>query len=411
MNIHEFVKQSAQQGVIRYFNGSFEQRVFNTVNSFQQCDIEPLLIWWALSSDFKCLLYTCLHDSRKIQPTYEPDIVLSSNTIDGVLDVQKTINHQILTLNPTEFYVEELNHSWESQPNVIIHKILSIGYQVLSEYLHHKKNKSSSLIEERSHLIIQVLHTFPFNEFKTRAYPLKISVAEKRLLSKNKNIVYRQAYKNLLMLEGILNLDFHQIQQLFLKDLLPNLEPWRLLEISVIFQLTSAISQYTGETAQFRLSLLGESSEPIVKIGQVEIFWQQIIRRRPYNKRGQEAQTIDNLCHYLGVAGRDFRTDILIKVNNKIQSIIECKWFENPNFENIILRQACEQVVPYAYDICHNQGGDVNFLLSKSLIVLSFRDKTPLCLDSPNINCIGLSDFCEENYLKFIQHLGLGFQA
>lgn len=407
MTIHELVKQFAQQGIIRYFNGNFEQTVFNTINSFQQSDIEPLLIWWALSSDFKSFLYTCLHDSRKIQPTYEPDIVLSSNAIDGVLHVQKSINHQILTFNPTEFYVEELNHSWESQQNLIIHKILSIGYQVLSEYLHHKKSKSWSLIEEQSHLIAQALHTFPLNEIKAKTYPLKIFIAEKRLLSKNKNIVYRQAYKNLLMLEGILDLDFHQIQQLFLRELLPNLESWRLLEIAVIFQLTTAISQYTGKTAQFRLSLLGDSSEPIVKIGQVEIFWQQIIRRRPYNKRGQEAQTIDNLCHYLGVVGSDFRTDILIKVNNKIQSIIECKWFENPNYENAILRQACEQVVPYAYDICHNQGGDVNSLLSKSLIVLSFRNKTPLYLDSPNINCIGLSDFCEENYLKFIQHLGL----
>lgn len=407
MTIHEIVKQFAQQGIIRYFNGNFEQTAFNTINSFQQSDVEPLLIWWALSSDFKSFLYTCLHDSRKIQPTYEPDIVLSSNTIDGILQVQKTINHQILTSNSTEFYVEELNHSWESQQNLIIHKILSIGYQILSEYLHKKKNKPWSIIEEQSHLITQALHTFPLNEIKTKTYPLKIFVAEKRLLSKNKNIVYRQAYKNLLMLEGILNLDFHQIQQLFLKDLLPSLEPWRLLEIAVIFQLTAAISQYTVKAAQFRLSLLGESSEPIVKIGQVEIFWQQAIRRRPYNKRGQEAQTTDDLCNYLGVTGSDFRTDILIKVNNKIQSIIECKWFENPNFEKVILRQACEQVVPYAYDICHNQGGDVDSLLSKSLIVLSFRKNTPLYLDSPNINCIGLSDFCEENYLKFIQHLGL----
>ncbi|MCT9423538.1 hypothetical protein QZK41_10080 [Acinetobacter baumannii] len=405
MENSKLVRSLARDGLLRYFSSEFSKDKTSSVKEFNEIDIAPLMIWWALSSSFEEFINLCIFDSRKILPAYEPEIILSDGIINGVLQVNQTSYHQLITDNISEFYVEELGETWKSAANIIIYKILKIAKNSL---LDMDFNYSFNMeVNERIRLIDEALNRFPLRELKDKNISLKFLNNEKRILSKYKNNFYKKLYDELLKVDGILNLDSFIIQDILLNDFLPKIEIWKAFELAVLYSLIDSISILKSRKATLSMSILGYSKLPIAKIDNIEIYWQKTLKRRPIEERGKEFKVIEDLYCSLEIPVSGFRTDILIVKDSKIISIIECKWFNNPNYEKQVLKQACDQIVPYAYDICFTQGGKVKDLLSKSLIALSYRNDTSLQLNSPIINCIGLLDLTYENWIKFIKHLDL----
>jgi hypothetical protein len=359
---------------------------------FRPEDIEPLRLWWALSEKVGMLAERVRARPREIAGVIEAEETVAEGVISGILDACETARIQARTGNPGLFAVAEPSTTWLSGPNRLLSMTLMEAERVIQATL---KGRSGSLLHEpianRYHLLEEALRISAIREIlSSPAGRTRLTPHERRQAAKARTALYRLANQAAEMLRGVEALDENVLEQLLSESILPCLEPWQRFELATLIACTEALGEVCDTTPV--LDTAFSSIRPAARVGPFSVWWQRIVRPRPWEALDQGEAMAATLASSLGVAAGAGRADLTIEVDGRVVGFVECKWFGVASSARGAILEACTQIVGYARDEAYRTDGDAEAILSRSLIALAARHGTPIADGSTGVACADIED-------------------
>ncbi|WP_198044461.1 MULTISPECIES: hypothetical protein [Cupriavidus] len=354
-------------------------------------DVDVLRMWWALSSRVGALAARLVARPREVSPALDGFRREVSGELPGPPDAAASVLLQAITLDPAAFVVTETSATWLSGANRVLAKNLDAARAaVRAAALHARGGLFDGPAKERLALLDDALRVAPIRELlATPAGRSRIEAHERRQAAKARAPLYRLSWDCASNLAGIDALEPESVAALLARDTLPGMETWRKFELAVLLEAGEALAGATGHPLVLDASFA--PGRPAAKVGDIEIRWQRAIPQRPDADLDPGEIKAKALASAMGVAAGTARADIAIERAGRILSIIECKWFGNPDSASRAILEASPQIVAYARDVAYAQGETADAILSRSLVALADRGPAPLSAGAP-IGCVGLSD-------------------
>ncbi|WP_197488210.1 hypothetical protein [Bordetella ansorpii] len=298
---------------------------------------------------------------------------------------------QAITLDPSAFVVTEISATWLAGPNRVLAKTLDAARKALrAAALHVRGGLFDGPAKERLAILDDALKVAPMRDLlATPAGRARIGSHERRQAAKARAPLYRLSWDCASTLAGIDALQPESVAALLAGDTLPGMETWRKFELAVLLEVGDALAGATGHPCVLDASFA--AGRPAAKVGDIEIRWQRAIPQRPNADLDPGEIMAKDLAASLGAAAGTARADIVIERAGRILSIIECKWFGDPDSAHGAILDAVPQIVGYARDAAYAQGEAAGDILSRSVVALAHRGLAPLRMGAP-VGCLGFVD-------------------
>lgn len=380
------------RGLLRYLGGGPRSPYGGSLASLTPSDIDALRMWWALSDPVGKLARRCASRSREIAPTYDDFRRETSGEIPGPPVAAASALLQAITCDPGAFVVNESMGTWLSGPNRVLAKTLdSARIALRSAALHARGGLFDGPARERLAIVDEALRTAPLREIlASPAGRAQITAHERRQTAKARAPLYRLTWECASSAYAIEDLESEAVAALLRTEVLPRLETWRQFELACLLEVSAALAVAAGGI--YVLDASFTTSRPAARIGDLEVWWQRAIRRRPdeYLDEGERLAAV--LAADLGVTAGTARADLTIESGGRVLGIVECKWFADESSATGAILDACSQIVGYARDVAWRQGEGTEALLSRSIVALAQRGPAPLRTGHGPISCISLED-------------------
>lgn len=380
------------RGFLRYLSKGPRSPYYGLPTALTSDDIDALRMWWALSDSVGALAIRCANYSREIRASFDDFRQETSGQIPGPPDATASALLQAITCDPCAFVVTESMETWVSGPNRVLAKTLDSARNALrSAALHARGGLFDGPARDRMAIIDDALRSAPLREIlSSPAGRSPITAHERRQAAKARAPLYRLSWDCASTAIAIEKLKPSAIAALLKTEVLPKLETWRQFELACLLELSAALAAASGSACALDASFT--PTRPAARIGDLEIWWQRAVYRRPNIHLDEGERLAANLAASLGVTAGTARADLTIERGGQILGIVECKWFNDESSRSGAILDACNQVVGYARDAAWNQGGNTDEILSRSLVALAIRGSTPLRVGAGPIGCIDLED-------------------
>ncbi len=389
---YERLESGCIRGLLRCFRSGPRGAAGDGSSRLVHDDASSLRFWWALSDCVGSLATRVRERPREIVGVTVVDESIAFGEIPGVLNAAETSRLQSRTMNPSLFVVDEPNSTWLSGPNrVLALTLVEADRALLSHSEALTRVAFAALAGDRAVLVEEALRVQALREILlTPAGRARLTPFERRQAAKARAPLYRLAHQAATTLRGIEDLDPGVLQALFSEALLPSLEVWRCFELFCVLEVTHALEKATGSRAL--LDVAFSSSRPAAKVGPYSVWWQRIVPPRPDISLDPGEALARALAASLDVGAGAGRADIAVEFEQKIVAFIECKWFGVPDQAPGAILAACSQLVGYARDVQHLQGGVTEELLERSVVALAARGSAPLVDGGGKVCCVDFDD-------------------
>lgn len=380
------------RGFLRYLGPGARSSYGGPVTALTPYDIEALRMWWALSGPVGALAARCATQPREIVAAFGDVRRETSGEITGPSDAAGSALLQSVTCDPGAFVVTESMGTWVSGPNRVLAKTLQSARSALrAAALHARGGLFDGPARERLAVIDDALRTAPLREILgSPEGRVRITAHERRQAAKARAPLYRLAWDCASAASAIEDLEPKAIAALLKSEVLPKLETWRQFELACLLEVSNGLAVASGETCTLDASFT--TDRPAARIGDLEVWWQRAIRRRPNPDLDEGERKAADLAASLGVTPGTARADLTIERAGRILGIVECKWFGHESHMPGAVLEACAQIVGYARDASWKQGESADAMLSRSFIALARRGAAQLRAAQGPIGCFGLDD-------------------
>ena len=379
------------RGLLRWLSKGPRSPYGGPVASVRHEDVDALRMWWALSGPVGALSARLAARPREVSPSLDGFRREVSGELPGPPDAAASALLQAVTSDPSAFVVTEMSATWLSGPNRVLAKTLEAARSALrAAALHARGGLFDGPAKQRLALLDDALRVAPIRDIlATPAGRARIGSHERRQAAKARAPLYRLSWDCASLLAGIDALEPESLAALLARDTLPGMETWRKFELAVVLEAGEALAGATGRPCVLDASFA--AGRPAAKVGDIEIRWQRAIPQRPDVDLDPGEIKAKALAASMGVATGIARADIAIERAGRILSIIECKWFGDPDSASGAILDASPQIVGYARDAAYAQGDAADDILSRSLVALADRGPAPLRTGAP-VGCVGLAD-------------------
>ncbi len=380
------------RGLLRYLGSGPRSPYGGPVSSLTSADVEAIRMWWALSGPVGALAARCASQPREIAPAFGDFRRETSGEILGPPDAAASALLQAVTCDPCAFVVTESMGTWVSGPNRVLAKTLDGARgALLAAARHAKGGLFDGAARERLAVIDDALRTAPLREIlASPAGRARITAHERRQAAKARGPLYRLSWDCASTSLAVEGLDREAVAALLGAEVLPRLEPWRQFELACLLEISGALTKATGAACALDASFT--PSRPAARVGELEVWWQRAIRRRPDADLDEGERLASSLAASLGVTAGTARADLTIERAGRVLGIVECKWFGDESSAPGAILEACAQIVGYARDAAWKQGETAEGILSRSVVAVATRGSAPLRAGHGPIGCIGLAD-------------------
>jgi hypothetical protein len=393
-DVESILDEYCLKGLLRSLNNQDKRLSYmGSIQSVADEDIQILRMWWALSFQIGDLARRCIEHPREIAYSLNEEQLITSGEVSGAIDASASVLLQMLTADSAAFVITDVTNSWLSGPNRLIAKtLLSAQEAIRDAALHANGGIFNNIAKERLRLIDDALRINAFKEIlSTPLGRSKILAHERKQASRAQAPIYQIGWKSALLLYDLESLEKESIQSLLKSEVLPQMEVWRKFELACLIKICNVLSSVSGKSVQFDMSFT--SKRPSAVIDDIKIWWQRTSNSRPISSLDLGEKISFDLAESLNILAGSPRTDITIEKNNRVISIVECKWFNSPESVSRAIIDACYQLTIYARNAAFHQNEDVNEILPRCLIAVAQRSKVPLVSGDGLISCVGLDDF------------------
>ena len=346
-------------------------------------DLEDLRLRWALSGIVARLAEHVIENPREARSTIDFEITKANGEILGGVDVRSTLIEQDLSQDTSIFVFYEPNTSFLTKANHLIVWCLKEAEEIiLSAIRRHNLDKKYEWVHERAKILEDALRNQIFREILLS--PLGQSrpgLSAIRSAARTRVPMYLLALKAFMALEDIEALKSDMLCTVLEDTMLAPLEAWQRFELATAIAVSESLEMVSG--ASLNLSVSIERSNPIIRVGDFDIFWQKNLNQRENSQMDPSEVLAKQLAEYIGSGLGSSRADISViyRKSGKILAHIECKWFESEGSAAGAINDATVQIVRYARDTIPHSFDESKSFLSHCVIVVASKNQYPERID------------------------------